>query len=197
MASDNRAGLVAWVDESLRMATPTRDGLYILGAVVPSRSSDLDGLREDMRSMRQGKEPKLHWHNESSGRRARLASSVSALEFAAVLVVGSALDERRPVRACAKCLERLAYELHEIGVNRAILERRTDRLDQVDSKIIDRLRGRRAISSGFRFETAHPSAEPMLWIPDVVCGAYGDGVDGRATWEPFAAKATVHEIPID
>jgi hypothetical protein len=79
-------------------------------------------------------------------------------------------------------MERLFWELGEMGVSQVYLESRTSSLNAKDMRLVDRLRGRRALPKTMRIDIQLPFTEPMLWIPDQVLGALGDAEAGDSRW---------------
>ncbi|GAA2122181.1 hypothetical protein [Kocuria atrinae] len=172
--------LHAWVDESMRskgVAAP----MYLLGAVVadPRRC---DPAREKLRKILPKGAPKLHWHAMKPREKTRATDVVTSLDAAHLVVVGGPLDHRKQERARAACMERLLWELGQLGVSRVFLEQRTPSLNDRDMDLVLRLRGKRSIPSSLRVEIAKPSTEPMLWVPDQVLGAMGDAASDDGQW---------------
>jgi hypothetical protein len=79
-----------------------------------------------------------------------------------MVVVGHPVEARRQERARRKCIERLMYLLHTLGVSRVALETRTPYLNRRDSRMIDAMRGAQTIPSHLRLEFARPLDDPML-----------------------------------
>ena len=160
----------AWVDES--MIQRGQAGTYLLAAVVadPARCN---AMREVLRSLRTGREPKLHWSSETPGRRRKITAAVAALEIPAVVVIGTPLDHRRQERARRCCMETLLPHLATMGVGHVWLEARTHTLNAKDRDHVVGMVGRRLIASTLRVEPLQPSVEPMLWLSDIVAGAVG------------------------
>ncbi len=107
---------------------------------------------------------------------------VTWFDMAHMVVVGTPLDHRKQEHARAKCMERLLWELGQMEVSRVFLEQRTQSLNKRDMKLVEHLRGSKAIPKGLRVDIEQPSTEPMLWIPDQVLGAIGDAEVDDSTW---------------
>ena len=93
-------------------------------------------------------------------------------------------------------MERLLYELDAAGVDQVHLETRTKTLNARDMATVVRLRGVNAISSLLRVDILKPSAEPMLWIPDVVAGAVKAARSGQVEYLSVI-ESCVEQIEID
>ncbi|MFD7026267.1 hypothetical protein [Promicromonospora sukumoe] len=162
--------LHAWVDESMRAARDGREGLYLLAAVVADPEA-CEVVRETLQMLLLRGARRLHWRDESGERRRKIAAALGALDVAHVVVVGAPIDHRRQERARAICMERLLYELDQLGVREVNLESRHSSLNKRDIRLVDALRLRGSISSGIVVDFALPNDEPMLWAPDAVAGA--------------------------
>jgi hypothetical protein len=173
--------LHAWVDESMRAARDGNDGLYLLAAVVADPGV-CDAVRDSLRSLVWKAAGRLNWRDETPSRRRKIAELIGGQDLAHVVVVGAPIDHRRQERARAQCLERLLYELEQLGVSQVWLETRHFALNERDLKLVEALRGKRSVSSEIRVEFARPKDEPMLWVPDAVAGA----VNAALSEEPDA-----------
>jgi hypothetical protein len=184
--------LHAFVDESMRL-TPDNQGLYLLAAVVCD-SAACDSIREMLRSLRYRRQPRLHWHAEESPRQTKIAESIGALGLPTTLVIGMPLAKRKQERARAKCMQALLPELQTQGVDQVWLEARTPSLVRRDMRLVDALRTKRLITPSLRVDTAFPSDEPMLWLPDAVAGAAAASRGGQP--EYLALIGPVHQIEV-
>jgi len=171
--------LHAWVDKS--MIQRGREGTYLLAAAVadPARC---EATREVLRSLRTGREPKLHWNSENPSRRARIAAAIAQFDIPSVVMVGTPLDQRRQERARRCCMEELLPHLAALGVAHVWLEARTASLDAKDRAHVEAMRGRRLLSTALRIDIARPSEEPMLWLPDIVAGAVSAAHQGEGRY---------------
>lgn len=160
---------LAFVDES-ESRQDADPGTYMLCATVLDSAREAD-VRDRMRSLKRSSQKKVHWRDEqtTAGRRA-LVSEVTELEAEHIIVVRIGDTETPPERRRRICLERLCYELHQLGVSRVIFESRGPG-DKRDRHLIDVMRSTHVISSALRVDHLPGPAEPLLWIPDIVCGA--------------------------
>lgn len=155
------------------------NGLYLLAAVVCA-ADGCDLIRDVLRELLDERQPKLHWGAGSPERRAKIIGVVAEFDMAAVVVIGTPMTKRKKERARAVCMETLVVHLAAMGVTHVLLEERTPSLNDRDMKLIDAIRGKKLIPTGMRIDVGRPSAEPMLWMPDIVAGATGaDRVRGN------------------
>lgn len=184
--------LHAWVDESMRTVNVAQP-LYMLGAAIADPAS-CESVRDDLRALRK-KGPKLHWREMDSSSKKLSMELLGRIDAAHIVVVAAPMDPRRQERARAKCMERLLAELGDLGVSAVFLESRTKSLNTRDLRLIDKLRGSRAMPRSLRVDIKLPSAEPMLWIPDQILGAVGDQEVGNDLWvDSFAGIISRHDI---
>lgn len=184
---------VAFVDES----EPRQDidpGTYVLCAAVLSIESQ-EGHRELMRALKRPHQNKVHWHEEASDKgRATLVDSVAAMAAEHLVVVRLGDIETRSERRRRLCLERLCYELHALGVSDVVIESRGPS-DKLDRKLVDTMRAKRMIDSTLRIEHVPGPAEPLLWVPDVVCGAVAQERYGNPLYmDRLRRSVTIIEI---
>lgn len=192
--SSQQFELHAWIDESMPRVSDGQPKVYILAAVVADPRK-CEEMRSSMTSLRVGKEPKLHWHAEKTARRRKIVTTVAGFDINSIVVIATPLDERRQERARAQCLDALLIELDHIGVRRVYLEQREKTLNRRDLQHIDRLRGTRTISASLRIDVARPSVEPMLWIPDTICGSVGAAQHGEPEWVN-TLRSGIRMVPI-
>lgn len=187
--------LRAWGDESMR-AVHIDSPSYLLGAVVADPAA-CTAFRDDLERLpRRG--PKLHWRDQDARSRRAAIAAIAGFDAHHVVVTAAPVEQRRQERARALCLERLAWELDEYGVQLLTLEARPTQLMLRDLRTIDGLRSKRAISRQLRVEHELPSAEPMLWVADQVLGALGEAMAGGNTayFDAVRAATVVHHIDL-
>lgn len=172
--------LHAWVDESMRPSTKG-DRMYLLGAAVADPYF-CDASREELRKLLPKGAKKLHWTDMERKQKTKVTDLVAGFDMAHLVVVGTPLDHRKQEHARAKCMERLLWELDQLGVTHVFLEQRTESLNKRDLQLVLKLRGKRSISSDIRVDVAPPSTDPMLWIPDQVLGAVGEAEASEVEW---------------
>lgn len=159
--------LHAWVDESINVGAR----VYVLAAAIATVDDQLDRHRDAMLAQRLGRQPRVHWRDESKKRKSGLVRTVAALGLRNIVAVATQMDPGNQERARRKCIEQLLFRLSEEGVRQVWVESRDARLNARDVKLVDVLRIRSAIPRTLHFAHARPMVEPMLWIPDVIAGA--------------------------
>ncbi len=96
-----------------------------------------------------------------------------------LVVVGTGLDNARQERGRRQCLSRLLWELSAFEVDDMWLDARRPAQNAKDIELVNVLRVRREITPTLRVSFARSSAEPLVWLPDIVAGAVsvarGDG----------------------
>ncbi len=171
----------AWVDESIH--TPdesTPSGLYVMAAAI-GYPSTAEATREVLRSLVPKRQVRLHWRDDAP-MHGKVIDAIAASQVANVVVVGSPLDPRNQERARRKCLERLLWELCKTwDASTVWLESRTASLNRKDMRLVDALRGQRALSARIRVEIELPSQEPMLWVADAIAGCVAAARKGDAS----------------
>lgn len=167
--TEARTGLHAWVDES--GSDQRRDpGTYILAAAITSEASE-DHMRQAMVRLRLPGQRKLHWHDEKDRRRRQISTAIASLEQTHLVVVRASDPSDTQKRRRNKCLERLLVELEMRGVTHATFESRGPADDRRDLDLVQALRGTRRLSPSLRIDHLQGPKEPLLWVPDAVCGA--------------------------
>jgi hypothetical protein len=156
--------LTAFADESGSVPL----ACYLLGAVILDDIS-CNNAREVMLDLRLG-HGKIHWHTEGPSRRRKLVEAIADIDHLSIVAVGRGAD-RRQERARHKCFETLLPELEAFGVTRAVFETRGAKPDSTDLAKVAACRIRRLITGQIAVEFDDPHREPLLWLPDVVCGA--------------------------
>ena len=161
--------LRAWVDES-GSDWAQDPGTYVLAAAV-GRTEAEPPIRDQISRLRLPGQVKLHWRDEDAKRRAAITPAVAGYDLEHLVVVRAGAIDDRPERRRRKCLERLLYELETTAVADVVLESRGPADDRRDIQMLNALRGQRYLSTGIRLTHVVGRLEPMLWIPDAVCGA--------------------------
>lgn len=101
------------------------------------------------------------------------AHRVADVEGFHVVAVSVPVPRRRQERARAVCLTVLVPELHGFGVEQLFLETRTAELNRRDVATFQGARFALPRGSSFRVDHLPGSAEPLLWVADIVAGVVG------------------------
>lgn len=179
----------AWGDESMRL-TKVPTPMYMLGAALADEATAARA-RDAMLGIHK-KGPKLHWRDLEPRAKMLSVEAVASLSLDHIVVVASPLDPRKQERARAKCIERLCWEVEDLGGTSVTFEARTQSLNQRDRLLIPKLRGKGALPVGLRVDWMRGSEDPMLWIADQVLGAIGDAEAG----EPRYFKTILEDVMI-
>ena len=150
----------AYIDESLRVS----HGLYVLAAVVVS-DAEADHHRAALRALLLRGQIRLHWRDESSGRRSQLITAMSALRHTGAIVIATDAAPRRQERARRKCIERLLAELASRAVTTVVFERRHPDLDARDRTMIAALRRQQSLPAAMRATWQAAADEPRCGYP--------------------------------
>ncbi|TAN31379.1 hypothetical protein EPN29_13545 [bacterium] len=173
--------LVAYVDEAMR-ATTTEEGrsIYVMAAVAVVVSDQLQA-RDTLAAALQGRSSRFHWRLEQPARRRAMLDTIATLELPCLATTCSYAGGRKQPRARTLVLQRLLWELTQLGVRELVLETREEGNDAKDRVSIAQ-----AIRAGLAPEELlysfnRPKFEPLLFAPDAVAGAVaaklGEGED--------------------
>jgi hypothetical protein len=153
----------AYVDESYDLTI----GVYILTASIVD-FADTGDIRCILHSLQRGGE-KLHWSKEPTHRRAEIIKAVCGMATTVAVLGHSA--SLRPERARRKCMEALLPELESGGVTNVLFEARQAQHNKHDREMIASCRRKRLLSAKLAVSFVPGVLEPMLWLPDIACGA--------------------------
>lgn len=183
----------AWIDES--GSDHARDpGTYILAAVILA-TTDEEHARTAMKKMRLPGQNKVHWRDESTSRRRKIAAAVATLPAHSIVVVRSSPLPSNAERARRKCFEQLIWQLTMQGVSEAVFESRGTSDDKRDSAMLDNMRRTRSLPRAIRIDHVPGRREPILWIPDAVCGSIVESRCGeRDNFNAIASTTRLYEI---
>lgn len=174
----------AFIDESEPLGAGN-SGPYVMVATLPQcgEMADLQDLRRSLVALKPKGAIKLHWYDNVGALKDETVSVISAMPLAhwAVVVHPEAGD--RSERTRRACITRLFWELDRLDVvDRVVFESRGQSDDRRDMAMVQALRASRVIGSRMRVEHVRGSSEPLLWLPDAVCGAVNGRVTGRDLW---------------
>ncbi|GAA4721504.1 hypothetical protein APR04_001505 [Promicromonospora umidemergens] len=188
--------LHAWVDESMRGPSDSGTGMYFMAAVVADPGA-CEETRDSLRALRSGKAKRLHWRHESEARQEKIAALIAELDAWSIVVVGMPLDSKRQERARRQCMERLLFELDQIGVTAVHLESRHAALNKKDKTMAAALYSKTVISAALRVAFALPHEEPMLWVPDAVAGIVNAARSGGVDALRLILGTAIREIDVE
>ncbi len=145
---------------------------FLAAAVIPEPACDL--IRDTLRPLLLGREPRLHWTREADPRKELITKTISQAQVESVVLVGAMLHRNRQERARSQVLKHLLWELDRMNVSHVVLESRGPTPDRRDLTVIGGLRNSQHVSRRLAVSHGQPIQEPLLWIPDAVAGAAGD-----------------------
>lgn len=188
--------LHAWVDESIQEAEFTGAFYVLAGTITPVNLCP--SIREDLRNLLARGSDRIHWKHEKPARQETIASAIARLGLSHIVVAAAPVNSRRPERSRRIAMERLFVELDSRSVEHVWIESRTSADNGRDQALLQAARTRKVISSDLRVDFAKPFDEPMLWLPDVVAGAYGYARKGtnERPWDTLRLSTTAIELNI-
>ncbi|MCQ8194642.1 hypothetical protein [Streptomyces rugosispiralis] len=184
----------AWSDESFQEHDDT--GFYIIAAaLIPDDA--LDQVREQMLHLQaKHASTKVHWTKADSAQRDQLARAVAAFDGLHVVAVGAPVRPRRQERARAHCLNLLVSELHGFGVEHLFMEARDQVLNARDVATVQQARYALPKDARFRLDHLLGTAEPLLWVADVVAGAVRAEKLGDVRYREILGERVI-DFPVD
>lgn len=171
----------AYVDES-QVGGTGNGGSYVMVATIII-DGDVDDLRRALIRAKPKGAPKLHWYSNMAKARHASIELIATLPLMHWAVVTHPSEDEPPERTRRKCIGRLFWELASLEmVGQVLMESRGPADDRRDMRMIDTLKSARAIPGSMRVDHQPGRDEPLLWLPDAVCGAVGAHVDGDDSW---------------
>lgn len=169
--------------------------LYILTAVIPEEAEEERARPTLLKLLRSGQD-QYHWRAERREKERRAA--VAALEqipHGTVSIVLPYSDRTKQERARRRCMERLLFELAAGGVSDIIVEARGKKDDRKDLETLDFMRQRRMLPAPLHIHHQIGREQPLLWIPDIVCGLVGlDLREAGEMLDTIRSAMTVHHL---
>jgi len=146
--------------------------------------AEVEGAKEAMRKLLLRGQRKVHWKDESDERRDQIVETIVGIDVQHLVVVRNAQQGEPSERRRHKCLERLLPEPEQRSVSRIVMESRGGADNNRDLQFLQDLRASRRVSTRLRRYHARGKEEPLLWLPDAICGA----VVKHRTGEPRSLK---------
>lgn len=183
--------LTAWGDESGSQPHADPDTYIVAAALI--EEEDLELVRKMMSSLQLPGEKKVHWHGSSETRRGELIQAVAELPICGITVVHNA-EGAKDRRGRRKCLEYILPHLAQLNCGGITLESRGDQ-DASDLDILQKFRARKVVDDRLRIHHELGRAEPVLSVPDIICGAVvQQRVGNPAYLAPLRSMVEIHEI---
>lgn len=173
-------GSVGYVDESIH----DEPGLYLVAVVyaVPDLAPRVG--RELAELIPTATRP--HWHAEDGPTRLRLVRALATLPVRATVYVCRFECRGHKEASRRRALRWLALDVPQ-DVRRLVLDRRQEKQDESDRKVLRGMAGR---PPRFTVEHASSAKESLLWLSDILVGAAAARVTGR-TGEYVAAVDSI------
>ncbi|UFS58010.1 hypothetical protein [Subtercola endophyticus] len=124
---------------------------------------------------------KLHWYESVEAQRRKYITLIAGMEIMHWVIVREDTQNEGPERSRRACIEMMIYELHQIEVFEAVFESRGAANDKRDIDMLGYLRATKTITKPFRIDHVRGMDEPLLWLPDIVCGAISEDMAGNHT----------------
>ncbi|MFT3834587.1 MAG: hypothetical protein QM711_14915 [Micropruina sp.] len=173
-------GLTAWVDESGSNSS-LDPNTYIMAAAITT-ADQTEIVRASMASLLLPGQVKLHWRDERARRQRQIAEEIAAMSVEHMVVVTSPHANRSlPERRRRLTLEVLLPGLAELGVDQVVFESRGASDDRRDRVMLDHLRQQQIVDASLRIDHRVGRGEPLLWVPDALCGIVSANRCGDAT----------------
>jgi len=125
-------------------------------------------------------------------RRRKIAAAIAELPLRHVIVVRNGLPGERAERRRRLCLNRMLYDLDAAEVHIATFESRGAPDDRRDRQLVDTMRASQSISGQLRIEHQKGPLEPLLWVPDAVCGALTSQRTGEGQYLEIIERTKPH-----
>ena len=182
----------AYIDES----EPSGRVTYRLSCALVDKSVAADA-RAVLVGARRAGERKVHWHDRTRAAQLPLVRLVADLPVLHLLVVRDDHVAEPGERRRRKCLGHLLWLLDDsYGVHHAVLEARQSKQNANDLQLLQAMRAARRVGAALRMHHVPGPQEPLLWIPDIVAGAFNAGRAGDAeVYAPIAELIDVRHTP--
>ena len=182
------AGLHAFGDESVWLAEDGATRTYTIAAVFLA-PSDLVDMRMSLTRLNRDRRAKLHWRRQTPAARLATTRAIAELSFSGVAISHEAKPSRREEEQRRLCLNLLMGTLIDNGCVGVCLESRGRKLDRNDSLSWQEIQSSRQQHRQVTLSHTPGPSEPLLWLPDIVCGAFRSAVLGDAqAWNMLAHK---------
>ncbi len=169
----------AYIDESGGSGLDP-ENVYILTATIPL-SIDVDFYRSELLALKPPTSRKLHWYEADSELRSQVVTRIASFEVMHVIVESVEHDETKSERHRRKCMKELFAMLEQMGIRSVVMESRGKGSNAADRKMVRTLKVDRTVPADFEIQHRDGPFEPLLWIPDAVCGAVSERRLGNDT----------------
>ena len=183
----------AHIDET---GTQLPDGRRLYGlAAVLTDAADHEFVSAAMAGLLLPGRRWLHPYDETHDRRIKIAEALAPLPLIGTIFLATPTDRTRQEQARARLLvELLPHLQHTEGATRVVMESRQAG-DRHDRRVRDRLRRSHRIDATMPIDHKVKDADPGLWIPDFIAGAY-IAAHHHDEPEPWEILCSAHVIEI-
>ncbi len=168
-----------YVDESYSHPRVNSSGHYVLSAVRVKPDCEVF-VRAEMLKLKVSSESKVHWRKSSPQRKHLFLDSLVDMPITHITVARRATSTEATERQRRKTLERLIFETNDLGSDRLVLESRGIGDDRKDIAFMSKLRRSSGRLESTQIEHVPGRIKPLLWIPDIVCGAVFAHLNGQS-----------------
>lgn len=169
--------MIAYIDESGGSGLDIENA-YILTGSIPL-CTDPDEYRTLLRALKPPDAPKLHWYDASPETKATVIKTFATLEILHVVVESVEPPETKDERHRRLCMKLLLPRLDQMGVSELVFESRGHKSNGRDRAMVKMLQTDGSVSKSMTVLHRDGPYEPLLWIPDAICGATADRRVGR------------------
>lgn len=153
---------------------------YILSAAIVD-PEDLEEVREQAGELKMPGSRKAHWRDDSGKRHDTVIALIARMSIEGVIVARRGPPDEKPERRRRKCMEPFLTGIEEFGCTQLVLESRGPVDDKRDRTLLDTMRAKKQ-SEALRLDHRRGPEEPLLWIPDALCGAVTAARVGEQRW---------------
>lgn len=171
--------LTAYIDESGGSGREL-ENVYILVASIPLAQDGLSDCRRLLTGLKPDGARKLHWYEADEAKRQEIVELIMGFEIIHIPVESIAAPEVKDERHRRQCMKTLLYQLDQMGVTDAVFESRGSNVR--DRKMVKTLKIDGTLSTDFQVTHKDGPFEPLLWVPDAVCGAICERRIGNPTY---------------
>lgn len=166
---------------------------YILAAAI-IEPEQVEHVRERASGLKLPGARKAHWREDADKHHDIVIDIIAGLPIEGVVVARRGSPDERPERQRRKCMEPFLVALEAYGCEHLVLESRGPADDRRDRELLDTMRAKKR-SGVLRISHEPGPAEPLLWIPDALCGAVSAARTGQTRWmERIQDRLQVAEI---
>lgn len=184
-----------FVDESFYLVG-NEIGRYMFAAVTIDSTSEW-AAREGLRRALPGRLRRFHWREDSSETRERAVNAFAGVPCEGLIMLQVDVPQRRQERFRQHAMWNLVAELRDRCWHTMLLEARERKQNVRDQETMASIQKSGMAGELFTYSFARPLDEPLLWLPDILLGAYGAQQRYKYSehWDGLLQKPEILEIP--